>query len=225
MESKKYILGVFLAACAALVVSFTMPFYEQSYNEDSEDYKDSKEFYDDYAYGNLTYPFTCYAIVNGSYLKAQCGQFEKSEEKLEEALDESIDYSPRNREEIEEREKDFEKAKSAWIKSIVFALMANVVFLLFIALLAISAYLYGIYDRVNSKHLLFEILRYVAVVPLVVFVGFFIFEDSLNYSHHTVNGIVQVYDLYKFTFNFIPLLAVSAVMAVCGFMAKPKQVE
>ncbi len=224
MDSKKYILGAFLAACAAIVVSFTLPFYEQSFNEDCETYQRDPEWYDNLAYGTLSYPFIGYSIVNSSYLKVQLEEFDKSEEKLDEMLEEAADY-PSRLEELEETQESLEEAKSGLIKNYVFFFAADVMFLLFIVVIAISAYLYGVYDRADSKHLSFKTLRYVAVVPLVIVVAFFLFEDSLICSRQTINDIVQANDLHKYTFNFIPLLAVTAVMAVCGFMVKPKQVE
>ncbi len=213
---------LFAASCVSLFVSFSLTFVDKSYNKDYEYYDENSDDDDDLA--DITFNDFC-SITNLKYAFIGLDNYNEEIEDREDAINElrnrfyssDSDNIVKVRDEIE----DLENQKRDTYIYIAFYLASRLSILIFIMLLALSAYYLGCVsmakENTPSKRLPLNIMRYISIVPLVTVVALFILED-FTFRDEDIVEKDQKYIIA--TFSYIPMLISTVFLTVSAWMVK-----
>ena len=211
MNSKSNILMTFLAACASLVVIYTLRVAEPKIS-----YDDDKRYYGSEctlssSIESNTYDFKEMKMDLDEEEK-QIAEYRKEIDNYEE--EESYDDIDTMRANLDKMCNEFDENKLNFYKSLVANFLAKIAIFILIAIITMSAYLYGAYNDVKCGHLSYKILRFSAIVPCVIFLIFkFVMKDlEHNYDYYTL----------EWTYNLGSVIISTAIVAIFGLKVKPQ---
>ena len=211
MDSKTNILITFFAACASLVVIFALPAVGPKHSKEGEKLTLSSHI--EFNTNNL--------IEMKMSLENEENHIAKCKEKIDDEEGYYDDIEVMRADYVKMCDK-FDENKLNFYKLMVMNFLAKLSIFVLIAILAMSAYLYGAYDNIEDRHLSFKILRFSALIPCVVFLIFMFVMKDWEFNRWYVKN--DGYDSYveNQAYNLVPMIVPTAIVAIFGLMVKPK---